>query len=332
MENEISYLSSGTGIRSDLSSNISMSTVPVAAADHLRSISHPTYPAGLSTNTYMNTSVNMPGHLSHAMDVDQVTSMLPTSFNSHSHGNTFPPPGVSGVQIIQNATAEMLLAYRNQAYIDLRDEYLKKTIQLETRTVDYQNLLNRVGDSLETVGTVSGTPGTSGLVLPKDLRELLKPLDQSEYPDVTFWHKNMWKDFKNKQRLTSDPSQKPGQRGRSRAANGENVNALWHEDEHGKAASGYRTGSSRAEARRIWKQWRRAGIAPETWASSPSSVYVPTTGRSSNSQRRSTRHGITMSTMKKTMPSVILLASVSAQKPLEPPSSNESAPRRLRSL
>lgn len=89
------------------------------------------------------------------------------------------------------------------------------------------------------------------------------PALQSSYPDVKFWYKHQWQTYVKDAKATS--AMKGVERGRVRAAQGENVMLLYVEDEHGSPVDGYRASKVRKFARSIWVALDHAGQAPQSW-------------------------------------------------------------------
>lgn len=81
-----------------------------------------------------------------------------------------------------------------------------------------------------------------------------------------FWHKSAWTEHQDSVKGTSLVGKK-GARGRTRAAEGVNVQMLYVVDQEGTPIDGHRASAVRATARSIWAQLSDAGLAPMKWMS-----------------------------------------------------------------
>jgi hypothetical protein len=91
-------------------------------------------------------------------------------------------------------------------------------------------------------------------------------LQAADYPKVRFWTKQSWTNHVKNTKNTFDFRQKgQPERGKSRAAQGENVTMQYIEDQDGNAVDGHRAAKIREVARSIWAQLASAGKAPKSW-------------------------------------------------------------------
>ncbi|KDQ07817.1 hypothetical protein BOTBODRAFT_59750 [Botryobasidium botryosum FD-172 SS1] len=99
--------------------------------------------------------------------------------------------------------------------------------------------------------------------------ELLAPLSRDDYPAVRFWTRDEWNIWEAEAGVAAEPVQttEPGvrRRGRTRAANGENVTLQFVEDEDGISVSGYAATAIRSRCRQIWHQLLLHSLAPARW-------------------------------------------------------------------
>lgn len=95
---------------------------------------------------------------------------------------------------------------------------------------------------------------------------------RSEYPAIKYWTKDEWTGNESKKKESSDPTDEPGPRGKTRCAQGINVMTTFIEKEDGEPVSGSDAASMRAYARSLWKDFYARGIAPKTWGDAMRSV------------------------------------------------------------
>lgn len=89
-----------------------------------------------------------------------------------------------------------------------------------------------------------------------------KILRQEDYPNIKYWYKHQWNSSKSEVVSSSEP----GERGRSRAAQGKNVTMGFVEDIDGQAIDGHRASNIRKATRQIWEELAASGLAPKTWS------------------------------------------------------------------
>lgn len=89
-----------------------------------------------------------------------------------------------------------------------------------------------------------------------------KPLLQKDYPNIKYWYKHEWSNSK----LETVASSEPGERGRSRAAQGKNVTMGFVEDIDGEPIDGHRATNIRRVTRQVWGELAASGLAPKTWS------------------------------------------------------------------
>jgi hypothetical protein len=95
--------------------------------------------------------------------------------------------------------------------------------------------------------------------------DTLRLCSKSDFPDINFWTKGEWLDFKNKGRDSSAVGSKAGPRGGMRCAQGTNVAMQYLEDTDREPINGRVAADIREFARKIWAGFYDQGMAPEKW-------------------------------------------------------------------
>ena len=98
-------------------------------------------------------------------------------------------------------------------------------------------------------------------------REELRPdtlpsYSKSDFPDIRFWKKGDWLDFKNKGKDSSTLGSKAGSRGGTRCAQGTNISIIYLEDTNGEPIDGCQAADIHKFARKIWACFYNEEIAP----------------------------------------------------------------------
>ena len=96
------------------------------------------------------------------------------------------------------------------------------------------------------------------------------PVSRKDYPKIKFWTQRDW--TLHKSRDVSNPQQASGQRGGTRAANGENVTMKYVEDRDGNEIGISTAKSIKASARALWRGFYGSGIAPSKWGNATNEV------------------------------------------------------------
>jgi hypothetical protein len=120
---------------------------------------------------------------------------------------------------------------------------------------------------------------TTMAAIPDDLRKgdesdaaAYSDCSRSDYPSVNFWTKEEWQRFESMKKDSSDPTDKPGRRGRTRCSQGENVTTRYIEDECGLPIDGGEAGQIRNHARSLWRDLYARQMAPQKWSDATRSV------------------------------------------------------------
>lgn len=113
------------------------------------------------------------------------------------------------------------------------------------------------------LGNVDTPPG-SWHTLPK--------LMDSDFPLVRFWYKMSWKTHNEGKKDTTELGASTGQRGGTRAAQGENVNLLFIENADGTPITGTLAAEMREHARSIWRGLHKKNAAPEKWGDASNEI------------------------------------------------------------
>jgi hypothetical protein len=95
--------------------------------------------------------------------------------------------------------------------------------------------------------------------------DTLRSYSKSDFPDINFWTKGEWLDFKNKGKDSSAMGSKAGPRGGTRCAQGTNVAMQYLEGADGEPIDGRAAADIREFARKIWAGFYDQGMAPERW-------------------------------------------------------------------
>jgi hypothetical protein len=95
---------------------------------------------------------------------------------------------------------------------------------------------------------------------------------QSNCPDIKYWTKKEWTEAQSAKKNSSDPTDQPGARGKSRCAQGVNVSAKYLEEHNGMPVTGTKAAKIREYARSIWIDFDARGVAPRKWSHAPRSV------------------------------------------------------------
>ena len=90
---------------------------------------------------------------------------------------------------------------------------------------------------------------------------LLQQLSQAGYPRVRYWHRQTWKPKAEVTQVNNDVAV----RGKSKMANGVNVQFRFVEDENGEVQSGWRIGQLLGLMREVWREFESKGRAPSSW-------------------------------------------------------------------
>ena len=88
---------------------------------------------------------------------------------------------------------------------------------------------------------------------------------RSDFPDINFWTKGDWLNFKNKGKDSSVLGTTGGPRGGTRCAQGTNVSMQYLEDVDGEVIDGRLAADIREFARKIWARFYSKGKAPPKW-------------------------------------------------------------------
>jgi hypothetical protein len=86
---------------------------------------------------------------------------------------------------------------------------------------------------------------------------------RDDFPEIKFWSKSDWTTAKKD---TVASFSRPGERGKTRAAKGENVAMSFIEDINGQPIDGHKATEIRKALRELWVEMDQAGLAPQTWS------------------------------------------------------------------
>jgi hypothetical protein len=95
---------------------------------------------------------------------------------------------------------------------------------------------------------------------------------KSDFPDINFWTKGEWLDFKNKGRDSSARGSKASPWGGTRCAQGTNVAMQYLKDTNGEPIDGQTATDIWEFTRKIWVEFYDEGIAPTKWNEAKSKV------------------------------------------------------------
>ena len=88
---------------------------------------------------------------------------------------------------------------------------------------------------------------------------------RSDYPHIHYWTKEEWIEVEAKRKDSFDPGARPGPRGGTRCAQGENVAMTYIEHSDGTAINGRLAAKIRRYARSIWMDFYPRDMAPDKW-------------------------------------------------------------------
>jgi hypothetical protein len=94
---------------------------------------------------------------------------------------------------------------------------------------------------------------------------MLPSYSKSDFPDINFWTKGEWLDFKNKGKDSSAMGSKAGPQGGTRCAQGTNMAMQYLEGADGEPIDGQAATDIHKFARKIWAGFYDQGMAPERW-------------------------------------------------------------------
>jgi hypothetical protein len=86
---------------------------------------------------------------------------------------------------------------------------------------------------------------------------------RDNFPEIKFWTKSDWTTAKKD---TTASFSRPGERGKTRAAKGENVAMSFIKDFNGQPIDGHKATEIRKALRELWVEMDQAGLAPQTWS------------------------------------------------------------------
>jgi hypothetical protein len=95
--------------------------------------------------------------------------------------------------------------------------------------------------------------------------DTLSSYTKSDFPDINFWTKGDWLNFKNKGKDSSVLGTMGGPRGGTRCAQGTNVSMQYLKDVDGEAINGWLVADIWEFARKIWVHFYSEGKAPPKW-------------------------------------------------------------------
>ncbi|KAF7329709.1 hypothetical protein MKEN_00234100 [Mycena kentingensis (nom. inval.)] len=193
-----------------------------------------------------------------------------------------PPSMLYPTNILATATHDMLVDARNGTYLALMRELDNRQSKLdelnnvfdmlkgayEELKDNHTRLLTDIAQKLDNISTAPSS--SSGLAVPIRTHTPLTAADFPD-PDKVFFTQESWKNHlaaqkKKKGKVGMEPAQP--ERGRKRAANGENVMCLFVVDEHGNPISAARAIEMRAYARTIFTHLGQTTEVQQTWKQS----------------------------------------------------------------
>ena len=109
---------------------------------------------------------------------------------------------------------------------------------------------------------------------PHETRGLVPVPEQprSKYPGIKYWTKEEWDKYEKEKRNSTNPTEKPAQRGGTRCANNENVTMTFLEEADGTAIGGLLAGEIRRTARTVWRGLYKRDLAPKKWSNALSAA------------------------------------------------------------
>lgn len=201
--------------------------------------------------------------------------------------------------ILRYATADMLLAHENEAYLESQGKILSQQEEISKLTIQHQYLqyvpvcaqksessplncrelydkalgrLQRSGSSRGQSGACEKPPASSAYPPLRSDRTTLPRLDHSEYPHVKYWTRQQWDNYcaENKGK-TNGLAQTIGKRGRPAKttsdelndSNDDNAKHPYVETVEGRPVSALHLHRIGVKARAIWTSLANRGLAPE---------------------------------------------------------------------
>jgi hypothetical protein len=102
--------------------------------------------------------------------------------------------------------------------------------------------------------------------------DTLPSYSKSDFPDIRFWTKSDWLDFKNKGKDSSTLRSKAGPQGGTRCAQGTNISMIYLKDTNREPIDGRQAADIHEFARKIWACFYNEEIAPTKWGDAEKKV------------------------------------------------------------